>query len=408
MCSCPCGSDLSLSSPHPAAFAKGRAQSAAVTRLALTDFRGYASLRLELDSRPVLLTGPNGAGKTNVLEAVSFLAPGRGLRGAGLDEVGRRDAQMADARPWAVAATVATPAGPVEIGTGLADGLGAAPARRAVRVDGKPQRGQAALASHLGMLWVTPETDKLFGEGNSARRRFLDRLVFGLDAQHAARLSSYERSLRERARLLRAPRLGSPPADHAWIAALERTMAEQGVAVIAARRALIARLNAACKLGVGPFPAARLALDGEVEELLGQMPALDAEEAFRERLARARVRDAETGGAALGPQRSELSVTHLAKNQPAARCSTGEQKALLVAIVLADARLRVLDHDAAPVLLLDEVAAHLDDQRREALYAEIAALGLQAWMTGTDEALFGRLAGQVQHFRVRDAALAPA
>jgi DNA replication and repair protein RecF len=396
---------LSGSSPHPVAFADGSARSAAVTRLALTDFRGYASLRLELDARPVLLTGPNGGGKTNVLEAVSFLSPGRGLRGAALDEVGRRDAQMADARPWAVAATVATQAGAVEIGTGLAEGLSTAGARRVVRVDGKPQRGHAALAEHLGMLWVTPETDKLFGEGNSARRRFLDRLVFGLDAAHAGRLAAYERALRERARLLRAPRLGGPPADHAWIAALERTMAEQGVAVIAARLALIARLNEACKLGVGPFPAAGMALEGEVEELLAEMPALDAEEVFRERLARARVRDAETGGAALGPQRSELAVTHLVKCQPAARCSTGEQKALLVAIVLADARLRVLDHGAAPVLLLDEVAAHLDDLRREALYAEIAALGLQAWMTGTDEAPFAALAGQVQHFCVRDAAL---
>ncbi len=399
---------LSGSSPPPVALADGTTQCAAVTRLALTDFRGYASLRLELDSRPVLLTGANGAGKTNILEAVSFLSPGRGLRGAALDEVGRRDAQMDDARPWAVAATVATPAGAVEIGTGLAAGLSAAPARRVVRVDGRPQRGQTALAAHLGMLWVTPETDKLFGEGNSARRRFLDRLVFGLDPAHATRLASYERSLRERARLLRAPRLGGPPADHAWIAALERTMAEQGVAVIAARLALIARLNAACKLGVGPFPAAEMALEGEVEELLAEMPALDAEEAFRERLGRARVRDAETGGAALGPHRSELDVTHLGKNQPAARCSTGEQKALLVAIVLADARLRVLDHGAAPVLLLDEVAAHLDDLRREALYAEIAALGLQAWMTGTDEAPFAALGGKAQHFRVHDAALAPA
>ncbi len=399
---------MSLSSLNPIALAEGAAASAAVTRLALTDFRGYASLRLEIDSRPVLLTGPNGAGKTNVLEAVSFLAPGRGLRSAALDEVGRRDAAMADARPWAVAATVATPAGPVEIGTGLADGLGTAAARRAVRVDGRPQRGQSVLAGHLGMLWVTPETDKLFGEGNGARRRFLDRLVFGLDAAHAARLSAYERALRERARLLRAPRFGGPPSDHAWIAALERTMAEQGVAVIAARLELIARLNTACKMGVGPFPAASLALEGEVEELLAAMPALDAEEIFRERLARARGHDADTGGAALGPHRSELAVTHLAKNQPAARCSTGEQKALLVAIVLADARLRVLDHGAAPVLLLDEVAAHLDDLRREALYAEIAALGLQAWMTGTDEAPFAALGDKVQHFRVRDAALSPA
>jgi DNA replication and repair protein RecF len=244
--------------------------------------------------------------------------------------------------------------------------------------------------------------DKLFGEGAGARRRFLDRLVFGLDPAHATRLADYERAYRERARLLRAGRFGGPAPDPAWIAALEHAMAEHGIAVTAARLNLVSRLNAACAMGMGPFPAAHLALQGEAESWLAAMPALDAEEALREGLARGRARDAESGGAALGPQRSDLVVTHVVKGQPASRCSTGEQKALLISVVLADARLRALDRGAAPILLLDEVAAHLDAARREALYAEIEALGCQAWMTGTDESLFAPIAPRAQHFRVRD------
>jgi DNA replication and repair protein RecF len=336
----------------------GDGQATAVARLALTDFRCYASVRLALDSRAVVLTGPNGAGKTNVLEALSFLAPGRGLRGAALHEVGRRDRNAATARPWAVAAALVSRDGEVEIGTGIApDAVEGAPPRRVVRIDGKPSRGQGGLAERVGVLWITPEMDTLFGEGAGARRRFLDRLVFGLDAAHAERLAGYERSMRERARLLRAQKFGEK-ADPAWLAALERAMAEQGVAVTAARQHLIFRLNAACEMGVGPFPAARLSLAGDVEALLDRMSALDAEDAFREHLLAARTRDAETGGAAIGPHRSDFEATHVPKGQPARACSTGEQKALLISIVLADARLRALDKGAAPLLLLDEVAAH--------------------------------------------------
>jgi DNA replication and repair protein RecF len=378
-----------------------------VARLALTDFRSYASLRLALDGRPVVLTGPNGAGKTNLLEALSFLAPGRGLRGAALTEVGRRGMGEDTPRPWGVAVTLVTYDGEIEIGTGLAPEATEGTARRALRIDGKPQRGQSGLAERVGALWITPEMDTLFGDGAGARRRFLDRLVFGLDTAHAERLASYERALRERARILRGQKFGAA-ADPAWLGALERTMAEQGIAVTAARQHLIFRLNAACEMGVGPFPAARLALSGEIESLLDRLPALDAEETFREHLAEARVRDAEGGGAALGPHRSDLEAVHVPKGAPARLCSTGEQKALLISIVLANARLRALDRGAAPLLLLDEVVAHLDEERREALYAEIAALGCQAWLTGTDEAVFASIAFTAQHFRVREANLFPA
>ncbi|MGE3933722.1 MAG: DNA replication/repair protein RecF [Rhodospirillaceae bacterium] len=379
-----------------------------MARIGLTDFRGYARLRLDLDPRPVVLTGPNGAGKTNLLEAVSFLVPGRGLRRARLAEVGRRDPGAAAGRPWAVAATVATPDGPVDIGTGLeateeADDDGAG--RRAVRIDGVARRGQAALADVVSALWLTPEMDRLFTESAGARRRFLDRMVYGFDRGHAARVAAYEHAMRERGRLLRE---GAGRADPAWLGALEARMAENGIAIVAARQALVGRLNTACANGVGPFPAARLSLGGEVEAWLAAGPALAAEDRLRDRLVAARREDAESGGAAAGAHKSVLDAHHILKGVPAAQCSTGEQKALLVSITLAQARLQAVERGAPPILLLDEVAAHLDAARRAALYEEIAALGAQAWMTGTDADAFAPWGAGAQFLRVEDARLTPA
>jgi len=376
----------------------------AVRRLTLTDFRGYAGLRLETAAGCVVLTGPNGAGKTNLLEALSLLAPGRGLRGARLAEMDRVGADGSAAGPWAVAATVATPAGIAEIGTGRAP----APAdggreRRLVRIDGAPARGQAALARMLGVVWLTPDMDRLFRSAAAGRRRFLDQLVGAFDPDHVGRLAAYNQNLRERARLLR-----DGGADPAWLAALEEGMAGHGIAIAAARRAMVARLDQVCALGVGPFPAAALALDGAAEAWLDEGPALSAEDRLRAALAEARARDAATGGAAVGPHRSDLRVTHLARGLPAAQCSTGEQKALLIALVLAHARLEALERGAPPLLLLDEIAAHLDAARCAALFAEITSLGAQAWMTGTDAALFAPLAGTAQFLSVADARIAPA
>jgi len=381
----------------------------AVARIGLTDFRCYAGLRLDLDPRPVVLTGPNGAGKTNLLEAVSFLVPGRGLRRARLADVGRRDAGAAAGRPWAVAATVATPDGPVDIGTGLEPAADAADddgaGRRAVRIDGVARRGQAALAEVVSALWLTPEMDRLFTDGAGARRRFLDRMVYGFDRGHAGRVAAYEHAMRERARLLRD---GAGRADPTWLGALEARMAENGIAIVAARQALVARLNVACADGVGPFPAARLSLVGEVEGWLAAGPALAAEDRLRARLAAARRDDADSGGAAAGAHKSALDAHHISKGVPAAQCSTGEQKALLVSITLAQTRLQTIERGAPPILLLDEVAAHLDAARRAALYAEIAALGAQAWMTGTDAEAFAPWGAGAQFFRVEDARLTPA
>lgn len=372
------------------------APAVAVTRLDLSDFRCYRQARIDLDPRPVALAGPNGAGKTNLLEAVSFLAPGRGLRRAKLTEVDRIGGGA-----WAMAATVQTTAGEVAVGTGRDPG-GEGSERRLVRIDGTPQRGQASLAGVAGVVWLTPQMDRLFLESAGGRRRFVDRLVYGFDAEHATRVAAYEHALRERGRLLRE-RAG----DRAWFQALEEQIAGQGVAIAAARRELAIAIDQAAAEGVGPFPRPALAMAGAVEAWLDEMPALAAEERLREALAAGRRGDAESGSAGIGPHRSDLVVRHAAKDMPAGHCSTGEQKALLLAIVLADVRLQAAARGVPPILLLDEVAAHLDEARRTHLYEEILALGVQAWLTGTDADLFAPLAGAAQHFRVVDAIVTP-
>jgi DNA replication and repair protein RecF len=353
-----------------------------VTRLAVTDFRNYHTARLDLDAGPVVLTGPNGAGKTNLLEAVSLLSPGRGLRNARLGEFDRR-VEADETVGWAVAATVGTGRGAVRIGTGRDPAGGE---RRVVKIDGESARGQAALGELIGLTWLTPQMDRLFIEGPSARRRLLDRLVLGLDPAHAGRVAAYEHAMRERSRLLR-----EGPADPVWLDALDETMAAQGVAVAAARREAVERLDRACAEAEGPFPRARLALAGTVEAWLDELPALAAEERFKAALKQFRAGDAVAGGASVGPHRSDLAVTHAETGIPAESMSTGEQKALLISIVLAHARLQRETRGEPPLLLLDEVTAHLDAARREALFAELCDLESQVWLTGTDIALFAPL-----------------
>jgi DNA replication and repair protein RecF len=388
----------------------------AITRLQLQNFRSYDSADLRFDGRIVVLTGPNGAGKTNLLEALSFLAPGRGLRRAALGEVQRVNGAAAPSAaaagasahadspsahpgaPWAVAATIDTGTGPVTVGTGLERDDGAE--RRVLRIDGAPRRGQSALSELLTVAWLTPAMDRLFVEGASGRRRFLDRLVQGRDPQHAGRIGAYEHAMRERARLLREGR-----ADARWLDALEDTMARHAVATAAARRALCDQLAHAVALGVGPFPAADLALDGELEQALDRQPALALEEAFRGVLAAQRALDAETGTTTRGVHRTDLKVRHRAKAAPAERCSTGEQKALLIALQLAYARLLHATAGVPPVLLLDEIAAHLDEVRRAALFDELRALSGQAWLTGTDPVLFRPLGPAAEWLSVAESAL---
>lgn len=379
----------------------------AVRQIRLTDFRNYRQLRLDCDVTPVVLVGGNGAGKTNLLEALSFLAPGRGLRRARLEEVCRRQTRrgFGEEEPvpaWAVAATIDTPEGRLAIGTGLepAKNEGGLP-RRVVRIDGRPASSQAALGRHVAAVWLTPQLDRLFLDGAGERRRFLDRLVTALHPEHAGDVAAYENALRQRARLL-----GEGNRDPHWFTVLEDTMARHGVALAAARADTVHRLDAAARLGVGPFPRAALAMAGEVDGWIASMAALDAEDRLRSHLAASRLRDAEAGTTSCGPHRSDLAVRHLDLDLPAAEGSTGQQKAVLVSIALAHARLVALLRGRPPLLLLDEIAAHLDAERRAALFDEVVALGVQSWMTGTDAELFKPLVGRAQILRVTDGSIA--
>jgi DNA replication and repair protein RecF len=407
----PAESPAAASTATPAAVPDSAAPAGApaplaVRQLRLTGFRCYAGLRLDTEGGCVVLSGPNGAGKTNLLEAVSLLAPGRGLRRARLDEMARRAAResagQAAARGWAVAAQLQTASGPMAVGTGLEPTGNGQSLRRVVRIDGVPAPSQLALGEHIAAVWLTPQLDRLFAEGAGGRRRFLDRMVAGFDPAHAGRAAAYDNALRQRARLL-----GEGRNDATWLDALEDTMARYGVALAVARREMVARLDQASRLGVGPFPRGALALSGALESWLDAMAAVDAEEALRQALAQGRRQDAESGGAAVGPHRSDLLVIHLDRDRPAADCSTGEQKALLVALVLAHARLVSIARGTPPLLLLDEIAAHLDRRRLAALFDELLALGAQAWMTGTEADTFAPLQARAQFFRVEDAALTP-
>ena len=365
----------------------------AVERLTVTGFRSYGSVRLDCDGGSVVLTGANGAGKTNLLEALSLLTPGRGLRGSKMADLGRRMNGADQGVAWAVAAKALGRTGAVDVGTGIE--AVEAGSKRLIRIDGETRRAQADLAEHLSMLWLTPQMDRLFQEGPSARRRFLDRLVFAFDPAHAGRVSAYEQAMRERAKLLT-----TGCGDQNWIEALEDTMAGRGVAVAAARLELARALDTYAADDSGPFPHVRLWVDGTVEQSLGAGSALDAEDVLKRQLLESRGRDAETGGAAFGPHRADLCVRHGPKDQDAHLCSTGEQKALLIALVLANARLLAAEKTCRPILLLDEVAAHLDDGKRAALFETISGLDCQAWFTGTEAETFRALNGQARFFRV--------
>jgi DNA replication and repair protein RecF len=363
-------------------------------RLTLTDFRSYDRAELTLDGRPVFLFGPNGAGKTNLLEAISLLSPGRGLRNASIAEVGRRLPGEAQGRAWTVAAEMDGEDEPLRLGTGT-EAPGAA--RRAVRLDGEtvpPGR----LAERLRLVWLTPQQDRLFLEGAAERRRFFDRLVFAAVPIHASHAAAYDRAQRERLRLL-----VDGPADAAWLTALEAQMAEAGALMAQARAATLADLQAEIdSRGARPFPRARLALTGDWEQMAAAgVGGAEIEDRLARALAAARERDAAAARSLTGPHRGDLSVVHVDKDRPAAECSTGEQKALILNLVLAQAqRLSRAKTNPNPILLLDEVAAHLDTLRRATLFDEIEALGLQAFLTGTDEALFYDLKGRAQGVRV--------
>ncbi len=364
-----------------------------VERLTLTDFRNHVRLSHAFDRRPVVLTGPNGAGKTNLIEAISLLAPGQGLRRSPYPEIARTGSDA-----WAVAARVHTPAGPVDIGTGLT-GASAASNRtgRTVRIDGEPQSGSGILADFVEMIWLTPAMDGLFTGPAGERRRFLDRMILCFDPGYRTRVNHFDRAMAQRNRLLE-----DGVRDAARLGGLEVVMAETGVAIAAARAQAVAALTTTIEARrardeASAFPWAVLMIEGWLERELALRPAVEVEDQYVRALAGGRERDRAAGRALDGPHRSDLIVGHGPKSAPARQCSTGEQKALMVGLVLAHAELIAERHSgAAPILLLDEIAAHLDASRRAALFDEIVSLGTQAWMTGTDQEAFSALGERAQ------------
>lgn len=363
--------------------------------LKLTAFRNYRTATLEPGPGPVVLVGPNGAGKTNLLEAVSLFTPGRGLRRAAYPDIGQAGSTV----PWAVAATLETDLGPVKLGTGPKPNGGEA--SRIVRIDGATAPTIASLLDHVRILWLTPAMDGLFTGSAGDRRRFLDRLVLALDPDHGRRATAFEKAMRDRNRVL-VDGVGDPR----WLDALEVQMSAEGVALAAGRNTLIARLSALISAEVSarsddPFPWAGLGLDGLLENHLDSETAVAVEDRYRAILNESRGRDRAAGRTLQGPHRSDLIVTHGPKNIAARLASTGEQKALLIGLVLAHARL-VADilEERAPVVLLDEVAAHLDAARRTALFQRLIDLGGQAWMTGTDRDIFAPIGAQATVFSI--------
>jgi DNA replication and repair protein RecF len=362
-----------------------------VRTLKLNDFRNYADARLDVDERPVVLVGDNGSGKTNLLEAVSLLSPGHGLRGRPYGELARKDGD----RGFAIAATIMTRHGEADIGTGLPPGTREEGAARTVRINGKDQSA-GMLGDYVKQVHLIPAMDGLFTGGGSERRRFLDRLVLAIDPKMRTSLSRYDRAMRQRNRLFQMREH-----SHSLFEGLEEQMAEAGVAIAAARFDAVARLTALIEAtqaprGEGPFPHAVLALHGTLETELAERPATEVEDLFRILLEEGRDRDRAASRTLEGPHRSDLLVVHGPKNAPAAQCSSGEQKALLLGLVLAKAELIKSLEGTGPLVLLDEVAAHLDAARRKALFGEILRLGVQAWMTGTDKDLFSPIAQDAQ------------
>jgi DNA replication and repair protein RecF len=370
-------------------------RAARIRRLTLTNFRSYRAAQIEVAAGPIVLVGPNGAGKTNLIEAISLLAPGRGLRRATLDEVAFQEGDGS----WAVSADVDGALGLATLGTGIEAPAGESAAlARKCRIDREPAVSIAAMSDHVRVIWLVPAMDAMFNGPASERRRFLDRLALAVDAEHSGRVAALERSLRSRNRLLEEPR----PDPH-WLDAVEHETAEVAVAVAAQRAETVARLQQALTARDHPasvFPSGEITLKGWIEELVRQRPAIEVEDRYRAVLKENRPRDAAAGRTLDGPHLTDFSVTHVRKGIVAAEASTGEQKALLIGLNLAHAQLIGEMSGFAPLLLLDEVVAHLDPARRSALYGELETLGAQVWMTGADPAAFAEIEPRAQVLEV--------
>jgi DNA replication and repair protein RecF len=372
-----------------------------LTRLSLTAFRSYEQLLIKCDARPVVLTGENGEGKTNILEAISLLSPGKGFRNAKSEHILNRDCPD---RSWAVAAHIDTPHGETQVGFGLdPEAFARGRDRRLVRINQTTVRSQTELSQHLQVIWLTPNMDRLLQDSPSDRRQFLDRLVFGLDHEHANRVKRYEHATRERLHLLK-----DGPATDAWLGALETAMIENGIAITLAREETINKLKDQLNKATTRFPRAHLKMTGFVDDLFAEgKHEEEVAELYRRKLIENREKDGLIGMTRTGPHRSDFLCFFDDQETPAAQCSTGEQKALLLSITLAAARMQRELKKGVPILLLDEVVAHLDPHRRRDLFDEIEALQLQTWMSGTDSHLFKDFGDRAQHFCVENGILSP-
>jgi DNA replication and repair protein RecF len=387
------------SEPQPA-LRQALRPAARIRRLQLTNFRSYRSLDIHLGEGPIVFLGENGAGKTNILEAISLMAPGRGLRRATLEDIASSEGDGS----WAVSAAVEGAEGEAQLGTGIdVPAEDEQPSRRS-RIERENVSSAAMFAEHLRIVWLIPEMDGLFLGPAGERRRFLDRLVLAIDAGHGPRVSAFERALRSRNRLLEE---GS--SDARWLDATEHEVAELAVALAAARAECVERLRTEIEAAHDPqslFPAAELSLDGWMEAAVRTSPAIEVEDRYRAILRDTRERDRAAGRTLDGPHRTDLVLVHREKNIPAARASTGERKALLVGIVVSHARLVAAMHGFAPVMLLDDVSAFLDQQRRDALFELLTRFGAQVFMTGVDAASFEAL-GDAERFTVSTGKAAP-
>ena len=384
-----------------------------VTRLTLTDFRNYAHLRINAKLAPVIITGENGTGKTNILEAISFLTPGRGLRSARLADIRRITPALVNDEyspteisnlNWAVSALVNKGDDEIEIGTAVERTTRETDEddfrsyeRRIVKINGQKTSSQSDLGKYISAIWLTPQMDRLFRGGSQPRRSFLDRLVYAFDVEHAKRTANFEHLYKEWYQLLK-----NGNNNNNWLTSLEENMAGIGVAIAAARRELIAKLNKFIeKEPDDVFPNVMLELDGTIEQLLDTMPAIDVEDYYIQKLKSQR-RNVLYNDNVDGVNRTDFKVYYKKKRMPAELCSTGEQKSLLISIILAQTKCQTLDKGFAPVLLLDEVVAHLDDLKREALLEKIRDLGIQAWITSTDSRLFASLSDEAQFLEVKN------
>ena len=378
-----------------------------ITRLTLTDFRNYESLRLEPQIGPVIFIGENGTGKTNILEAVSFLTAGRGLRGAKLSDITRITSNTEN-RPnknfaWAVSASILKNDTPYTLSTALQKNASEQEDawrtfdRRIVKIDGQKVSAQAELGKYLSAIWITPQMDRIFSGGPQPRRSFLDRIVYMFDLEHAKRTASFEHLYKEWYRLLK-----TGIKDNSWLSSIEEQMAAIGVSIAAARRETVARLNTFIQNEPDDiFPDLRLELNGTCEQMLETLPALDVEDAYAQMLYQNRNHILQNDSTE-GINRTDFKVYFKKKNMPAELCSTGEQKSLLVSLILAQTKCQLLDKGFAPVLLLDEVTTHLDDKKRDALLTKVHNLKLQAFLTATDASVFKTIKQSAQFFTIQN------